>query len=359
MSNIPGRKSQAKEDIRSAFENKIDVEFIPPTVADFEDGATKAKVRIAPYCRVSTDSDEQLASYELQTQYYRELVNSRPDWELISVYADEGISGTSLRKREQFLQMVEDCKEGKIDMIITKSIARFARNVVDCVSTTRLLKNLNPPVAIYFEDININTLTQTGELLLILMAAVAQGESETKSSSVKWGFRKRFQAGIPKIAPLFGFQKEGRELFVSDPEATIVRLIFHALIDGYSIPEICSLLNSQAIPSPKGKLWTYSTIRSILTNERHCGDVLMQKTIAVDLFANKTIKNDGRVGQYRLKNHHEPIVTKEVWLQAQEILAKGSHKRDSWDYWLETSEDEDLPLAGFSVIKNKKEVEDK
>lgn len=210
-----------QEQIKAAYENRIDVEYIPPTVSQQTGEKCKEQKRVAPYCRVSTSSEDQRASYETQIQAYKDYVSKHEDWVLVDIYADEGISGTSLRNRTNFKRMIDDCKAGKIDMIITKNISRFARNVVDCVLTARALKNLTPPVAIYFEDVGINTLTQTGELLLVILAAIAQGESETKSASVKWGFQKRFEAGLPKISPLYGYDKDGRMLTINPIEATV------------------------------------------------------------------------------------------------------------------------------------------
>ena len=170
-------KKDKQDQIKDAFERRIAVEYIPPKCKEEENNGAAVIIRVAPYCRVSTDTENQRASYETQIQAYKEYVNNHPDWVLVDIYADEGISGTSLRHRSDFLRMIEDCKAGKIDMIITKNISRFARNVVDCVVTARMLKSLTPPVAIYFEDVGINTVTQTGELLLVVLAAIAQGES--------------------------------------------------------------------------------------------------------------------------------------------------------------------------------------
>lgn len=178
--------------------------------------------------------------------------------------------------------MIDDCKAGKIDMIIVKNIARFARNVVDCVATVRMLKALDKPVAVYFEDIAINTLTQTGELLMVVMAAIAQGESEAKSESVKWGFQKRFEKGLPKLADLYGYTRDKRLLEIYEPEANVVRLIYQMFYDDKTIPEICYILNQQGIPSPRGGQWTYSTVKTILTNEKYSGDVLMRLFISRD-----------------------------------------------------------------------------
>lgn len=340
-----------QDQIRKAYENKIDVECIPPTRTNQEDGSDKKKLRVAVYCRVSTDSEDQMASYETQKQAYRAYVSNRPDWELVDIYPDPGISGTSLKNRKEFARMIEDCKAGKIDMILTKNISRFARNVVDCVVTARMLKGLIPPVAIYFEDVSINTLTQTGELLLVVLAAIAQGESETKSTSVKWGFQKRFEAGLPKIAPLYGYTKDCRDLYIDEQEAVVIRLIYQMFVDGYPISHICMVLNKEEIPSPKGVEWCYSTIKNILMNEKYCGDVIMQKTISVDLFSHKSIKNDGRAAKYKLKDHHAAIINKDVWLCVQERFATGSPDQYTWEYWTASVPYSNGMLSGFSVIK--------
>lgn len=336
--------------IKDAFENRIDVEFIPPKVQQDDSENEHKLLRVAAYCRVSTDSENQRASYETQIQAYKDYVHKHPDWVLVDIYADEGISGTSLKNRDDFMRMIEDCKAGKIDMIITKNISRFARNVVDCVVTARMLKSLTPPVAIYFEDVGINTVTQTGELLLVVLAAIAQGESETKSASVKWGFQKRFEAGLPKISPLYGFFKDGRELIVNEEQAAVVRLIYQMFLDKYPISHICMVLNSQSIPSPKGVHWTYSTVKNILSNEKYCGDVVMQKTITVDLFSHKSIKNDGRVGMYKVKDHHPAIIEKENWFAVQNRLSNMSSEQYTWGYWV-GDEPEDNSPPGFNVIR--------
>lgn len=213
-----------------------------------------------------------------------------------------------------------------------------------------MLKSLTPPVAIYFEDVGINTVTQTGELLLVVLAAIAQGESETKSASVKWGFQKRFEAGLPKISPLYGFFKDGRELIVNEEQAAVVRLIYQMFLDKYPISHICMVLNSQSIPSPKGVDWTYSTVKNILSNEKYCGDVVMQKTITVDLFSHKSIKNDGRVGMYKVKDHHPAIIEKENWFAVQNRLSNMSSEQYTWGYWV-GDEPEDNSPPGFNVIR--------
>lgn len=313
-------ETNKQNEIRNAYEHSAQVQCIPASIKKTTEHSEEDPLVVAPYCRVSTDNKDQLASYELQCQYYKEYVSKHPGWRLYDIYADEGISGTSVKKRTDFLRMIDDCKAGKIDMIIVKNIARFARNVVDCVATVRMLKALDKPVAVYFEDIAINTLTQTGELLMVVMAAIAQGESEAKSESVKWGFQKRFEKGLPKLADLYGYTRDKRLLEIYEPEANVVRLIYQMFYDDKTIPEICYILNQQGIPSPRGGQWTYSTVKTILTNEKYSGDVLMQKTVTVDIFSHRSIRNDGRANQFFIQGYHEAIIPRELWLEVQQIL---------------------------------------
>lgn len=347
------------ESRRNQFEQELGreryVERIPAKEGMIA-GSSSEKKRVAAYCRVSTDSEEQLMSYVTQKQAYEDLINGRQDWELVGIYADEGISGTSMKHRDEFNRLIEDAKAGKIDMVITKSISRFARNVVDCVTIVRMLKDLSPPVAVLFEDMNIDTLSMSGELLLVILAAVAQGESEMKSVSVKWGFRKRFEKGIPKIAPLYGYYKEGRNLIVNEDEAAVVQFIYQMYLDGNSIGHICNVLNNHMqVLSPKGRKWTYSTARGILQNEKYCGDVITQKTICVDMFEHKTVKNKGQLDQFKIPDHHEAIIEKEVWELVQKLLDEKIFSGDlKWEDWLETEDALDQPaegLTGFSVVK--------
>lgn len=344
-------------EIRDAYERSAHVQCIPASNKYATVHNEGDPVRVAPYCRVSTDSTDQRASYELQCQYYKEYVSKHDGWVLYDIYADEGISGTSTKNRTDFLRMIDDCKAGKIDMIIVKNIARFARNVVDCVATVRMLKALEKPVAVYFEDIAINTLTQTGELLMVVMAAIAQGESEAKSESVKWGFQKRFEKGLPKLADLYGYTRDKRSLTIYEPEASVVRLIYQMLCDDRSVPEICYILNQQNIPSPRGVQWTYATVKSILTNEKYSGDVLMQKTVTIDLFSHRSIQNDGRVNQFYIQDYHEGIVSRDVWLEAQQVLKGAATSRiPSVDEVADVSARE-IPhiLDNFFVIKTRRD----
>lgn len=350
-------ETNKQSEIRDAYEHSTKVQFIPASMKLVIDRGDGSPLIVAAYCRVSTDSKDQLASYELQCQYYKEYVSKHPGWQLYEIYADEGISGTSTKKRAAFLRMIDDCKAGKIDMIIVKNISRFARNVVDCVATVRMLKSLDKPVAVYFEDIAINTLTQSGELLMVVMAAIAQGESEAKSDSVKWGFQKRFEKGLPKLSDLYGYVREKRTLGIYEPEANVVRLIYQMFYDDRTISEICYILNEQNIPAPRGGRWTYSTIKTILTNEKYSGDVLMQKTVTVDIFSHRSIRNDGRANQFFIQDYHEPIIPRALWLEVQQIL-KGENvvPLPSVDEVADLSVS-DVPqiLNGFFVIKPRKD----
>lgn len=272
------------------------------------------KPAIRAYCRVSTMSEMQAESFEIQQQYYSECIAKHPNWVLVRIYADEGISATSVKNRKEFNQMIEDCQAGKIDMIITKSVSRFARNVVDCIKYARMLRSLSPPVSIYFETENINTLSQNGELLLTVLAAFAQDESVNKSISVAWGIRQRFAKGIPKLVKPYGYQLEDNKLIVDEEEAGVVIRIFAFYLGGKTPYEIAKILTSEGIPSPTGKShWTVSSVTYILGNDRYCGDIIMQKSICVDLFAHKRVRNLGQAERFRVRGVHTPLVSKEDW----------------------------------------------
>lgn len=277
-------------------------------------------MRVAAYCRVSTDDDAQSSSYELQLQHYREMINKNPDWELVDIYADEGISGTSVKKRVNFLRMIDDCHAGKIDMIITKSVSRFARNTLDCLDNVRKLKTLNPPVGVYFETEGFNTAESKNEFTLGIMSLVAQGESEQKSANIRWSIIQRFKKGIPIIPThfLLGYDKDRfGNLFIVPQEAEVIKYIFNCYLDGLNAKEIANALTEAHIPTVKGhEIWSSSAIFNILRNEKYCGDVLMQKTYTIDCFTHKAIKNVGQVPQYRLRDHHPAIVPRDDWLSS-------------------------------------------
>ena len=243
----------------------------------------KPKLRVAAYCRVSTDSDEQAGSYETQVTHYKEYIAKNPDWEFVGIYADEGISGINTKKREQFNRMIEDCMAGKIDKVITKSISRFARNTLDCLKYVRLLKDKN--IAIIFEKENINTLEASGELLLTIMASLAQQESESLSQNVKLGLQFRYQEGKVQINcnHFLGYTKDANgKIVVDEEEAKVIRRIFREYLEGYTFGDIAKGLEADGIlTGGKRTKWHQSTIQGILQNEKYIGCRWPTKTVAV------------------------------------------------------------------------------
>lgn len=271
--------------------------------------------RMAAYCRVSTDQAEQLSSYEAQVNYYTTYINSHPDYECAGIYADEGISGTNTKKREQFNRMIEDCKAGKIDMIITKSISRFARNTLDCLNFVRLLKDLGIGVA--FEKENINTLDSKGEVLLSILSSLAQDESRSISENSTWGIRRRFEQGKLHInhTKFLGYDKDGDgNLMINEKQAKIVRRIYKEFLDGKGANRIAKDLERDGILNWHGKAkWYEGSIRKLLTNEKYKGDALLQKTYTVDFLSKKRSDNNGQVPQYYVEDSHPAIIDKEMW----------------------------------------------
>ena len=214
-----------------------------------------------------------------------------------------------------------DCKTGRVSLVLTKSVTRFARNTVDCVSTCRMLKNLNPPVGVLFEADGLHTLASNSELQLNLLSTLAQSESETKSLAVKWGIRKRFARGIPRIVDLYGYLREGRDLAEDPVTSHVVRMIYGWVLMRYSISEIRDLLHIYHIPSPQGKeFWSHATILYILSNERYAGNVTMQKTFVHDLFSHKSVKNRGQLPKYEIIDYHPKLVSETDWIEVQRIL---------------------------------------
>lgn len=290
------RTASAKR-IQAAFleDNHIDIEEIPPKEEYVRDTVNK-QLRVCAYCRVSTDEESQQSSYELQVQHYTEYINKHDNWTLVGVYADEGISGTSVNHRVQFLQMIQDAEDGKIDMIVTKSISRFARNTLDCISYVRRLKALKPPVGVFFEMNGYNTLDTISETFLTLLSTVAQGESEAKSEALKWSYRQRFKKGIPvnNMWAIMGYDTdENGKIFIIEKEAEIVRFMFTAYLEGKSTVEIAEALTMAEIPTPKGNVrWQPGTVAGMLHNEKYCGEMRMQKTVTVDMFSHKRALNE-------------------------------------------------------------------
>lgn len=276
---------------------------------------TMAKKKVAAYARVSTDSDEQQTSYEAQVDYYTTYIKNKPEWEYAGTYADEGISGTNMKKRDGFNRMIQDALDGKIDLIITKSVSRFARNTVDSLTTIRKLKEKG--VEVYFEKENIYTLDSKGELLLTLMSSLAQEESRSLSQNVTWGQRKRFADGKVSMAykNFLGYRKGSDGKPEIDPEqAKIVKRIYSEYAHGKSIHSIANDLTADGIKTPRGKdVWRKSTIESILKNEKYKGDALLQKTFTSD-YLTKTMKvNAGEVPQYYVTGSHPAIIDPMEW----------------------------------------------
>ncbi len=281
--------------------------------------------RVAAYCRVSGDGEGQATSFETQTRVYRDKILLHPGWELAGIYADEGISGTSVKHRRGFQQMIEDCEAGKIDYIITKSISRFARNTLECLSYIRRLQQAG--VELLFEKENIDTGTAFSEMLLTVLAAFAQEESRSISENLKWGIRKRFEAGIDRWAALYGYEKNEKGAYQPvTGEAAVVREIFDRYDQGSTISEIARELTVRGIPSPGGKeRWAGSAVHTILKNEKYVGDVRMQKRYTVDHISHREVVNDCTVVPgYYIRDHHVPLVSRKVYERTQLIRAMRS-----------------------------------
>lgn len=287
------------------------------------------KKRVAAYCRVSTDSEEQLNSYEAQKSYYTQKIEESSDWEMAEIYADEGISGTSMKKRTEFKKMITACKRGHIDLIITKSLSRFARNTVDCLETVRLLKANG--IGVYFEKENINTLTESSEFLITLFSGFAQAESESLSKNVAWGWRKSAEAGNVyfQYKRMLGYRKgtDGQPEIVPE-EAKIIRRIYRRYLAGCSLGQIKQELEQDNIPTAqKVERWSSAVIHNILTNEKYMGDALLQKTYITDCISKKVKKNMGERPMYYVENNHPAIIPRETFDQVQKEMTRRSSKR--------------------------------
>jgi len=328
--------SEQREDLRRILqrEDTSDKTFIPakPKINPHE---KDRYFRACAYCRVSTDNDEQLSSYELQQAHYRQVAEDHPNWNLRRIYADEGISGTSLKNRVEFNAMIEACKHGEYDLIITKSVSRFARNLVDCISLIRMLKGLRPPVGVYFETDNLYTLDENTEFMLSFLATFAQEESVKKSEAMNWSLQQRFKDGkLLTPAPL-GYDRPkdvtGRyvkyaPLEINEAEAEIVRFIFDAYLRGWSQDEIASFLSDIGCQTKTGGTdWNSGSVGYILTNERYCGNVLTWKTFTADLYEHKHKKNRQDRDQYLYKDFHEAIVPVEKFEAVQALLENRKH----------------------------------
>ncbi len=306
------------------------VRVIEPTISVRESIKNHYRVlRVAAYCRVSTKQEEQLNSYENQVEHYTERINSENGWTLEGIYADKGISGTSVKNRDEFNRMIRRCKQGKIDMIITKSIARFARNTVDCLKYVRLLNDLG--VDVYFEEQGIHSNQPGAEFYITIYGSIAQSESENISANIKWGKAQSAKEGkvIFQYKNFLGYRKgeDGQPEIVPE-EAEIIRLIYDRFLAGDSLKGIAELLEEKGIKSPTGKArWQFSTIQSILSNEKYKGDAIINKTYITDCISKKVRVNNGERPKYYVENSHPAIIDSATFGRVQEELARRSGKR--------------------------------
>lgn len=288
------------------------------------DGLTKSqlqknKLRVAAYARVSTDSDEQLLSLKAQREHYENYIKSNPEWDFAGLYYDEGISGTKKEKRPELLRMIRDCQRGRIDLIITKSISRFARNTMDCLELVRQLIDIG--VFIYFEKENLNTGDMESELMLSILSGFAAEESASISQNTTWSISKKFQNGTYIIGrPPYGYANVNGEMVIVPEEAEIVKRIFSECLSGKGGDLIAKSLNRDKIPSRRGNQWRAGTVIDMLRNEKYKGDVLFQKTYTDSNFNHRL--NKGEKDQFYCKNHHEPIVSREVFSKAQNMITQ-------------------------------------
>ena len=289
---------------------------------------TVRKLRVAAYCRVSTEEEEQQGSFEIQKLYYTEKINSTPEWEVAGIYADDGISGVHTKKRDGFNQMIQDCKKRKIDLILTKSISRFARNTLDSIQYVRMLKQMG--IAVVFEKENINTATMNSEMILTVLSAFAQAESESISQNVARGKRMGYKHG--KFAfpygRIIGYRKgaDGKPEIIPE-QAEVIRLIFNSYLQGDSLQSIKTKLETAGALTARGNTeWSAQSIQRILQNEKYCGDVLLQKTFTEDVLTGVHKKNTGQLPQYYIENYHEGIVSKQIFREVQAEIARRNSK---------------------------------
>ena len=312
------------------------------------------KKRVAAYCRVSTEQAEQLSSYEAQVQYYTTYINGHSDYEYVGIYADQGLSGTNTKKREQFNKMIEDCKAGKIDMIITKSISRFARNTLDTLTFVRMLKDLG--VEVYFEKENIRTLDSKGEVLLSILSSLAQDESRSISENSTWGIRRRFEQGKLQInhVKFLGYDKDrDGNLIINEKQAKVVQRIFTEYLNGKGANRIARDLEADGVLNWNGKpKWYEGSIRKMLYNEKYRGDALLQKSYTVDFLSKKRAKNTGQVPQYLVEDSHPAIIDKETWESVQ--LEMERRKKYAEEHGIQKLEHatKDNPFAGRVICGN-------
>ena len=310
-------------------DEKPRVIIIPPKPELQQTATVTKQLRVAAYCRVSTKEEEQASSYEAQCEYYTDKIMSNKEWTMAGIFADEGITGTSTKKRTEFLRMIRQCKQKKIDLILTKSIQRFARNTLDCINYTRILRQLG--IGVLFEKENINSLPPDSEFMITMYGAMAQSESESISGNIRRGRQMHAKVGTLKIScyRLYGYEKDADGKFRVIPEqAEIVRELYKRYESGASLRNLEDWLEENQIKTVLGESkWTTTSIKSILTNEKYCGDVLLQKTFRTDVISKKVIKNVGQMAQYYMPDHHEGIVSREQYNAVKAEMARRSALR--------------------------------
>lgn len=289
----------------------------------------KQHLRVAPYCRVSTGSEEQLTSYTAQIEYYTQRIAANPDWTMVRVYADEGITGTSTKKRRQFNKMIRDAEKGKIDLVITKSVSRFCRNTLDGLEYIRRLKKCG--VGVFFEKENTNTLYMPNEMILTFLMSQAQAESESMSSNIRWGHQAQFKKGVVhyNYNNFLGYRKgPDGEPEIDETEAPTVRRIFARYLMGQGVGQIARDLTAEGFQTARGNTqWSDHTVRHILENEKYMGDAILQKTFTLDLFSRQQVKNEGQLPKYYVENAHPAIIDRATFQRVQEEMARRSSLR--------------------------------
>ena len=354
--------SAEKARIRAKYQSPSSkpVVITPAKTPEDRTRGTRQKLRVAAYCRVSTPNEAQISSIEMQKTYFQKYVAQHDDWVLVGIFADEGITATNRKKRDSFNEMIRRCKDGQIDRVVIKDVARYARNVVDSLSVARELRELNPPVGIIFEGLNFNTLQDNYEIFLIMLSVVAQLDSQQKSEVMKWSIRHRFEAGhfLCPTNNLLGYMTVDDQMVIEPEGAKTVRLIYYMFLAGYSANEIADRMTAakrrtgwlrkdaegQDIYNTR---WSQGSVMNILRNERYCGDVRAQKTFTVSYLTHEKRRNSGEMPSYWQNDHHEGIVTRDVYSLAQKIIASNRFSIRNSKYSLSLSVITEGLLRGF------------
>ncbi|MBQ8007404.1 MAG: recombinase family protein [Lachnospiraceae bacterium] len=319
LNSTEEKKARIRERYKGVSEDQLAVIPAVPKLDIFD---KDRNLRVAVYARVSTDDPNQTSSYELQKNHYTDLISRNPNWTLVDIYADEGISGTSLQHRDNFVRMIKDCEAGLIDLIVTKSVSRFARNLIDSVGYIRKLGAMKPPIGVFFETENLNTLNSQSEMTIAFLSTMAQEESHTKSDIMNASIEMRFKRGIFLTPPLLGYDQDADgNLVVNEEEAKTVRLIFFMYLYGYTCQQIADTLSKLKRKTKKGNTtWSGSSVLQQLQNERHCGSVLARKTFTPSYLDHKSKRNRQDRNQYFQEDHHEPIIARTDFIAVQHII---------------------------------------